>query len=786
MLILSISMSILYENLRQLITVVDELRDVGLQHQVSLPRIAAIGTQSSGKSSVIESIVGKDFLPRGSGVVTRRPLELRLVHLNSQEYPEDHAWAVFEKVGDKKFTNFDEVRAEIERQTDLVAGTNKGIVDDPIVLTIHATGAPDLTLIDLPGITRVPVKGSDQIEDIEKLTRDMTMRYISDPRTIVLAVISANQDLSVSDALRLSRQADPQGLRSIGVITKIDIMDSGTDACQMLRGEEIPLRLGYVGVKMRNQQDIADRKSIKAALADEKAWFDTHRLYSKLPPGLVGTSTLIDKLTHVLFKHIRKFLPEIKREINEKRRNVQDRLDELGEGVPLNDVEKVQLMWTMITDYCEMFKNTIRGKYDRKLQRYMVNSSDASMSGGARVRGIMNEFLGDYADVSITQEMSEDDIDRAIRMHEGDSLPGFPSPDTFEFLALPHLHKIAIPSVECVHNVASALDQLAQRIAQAVFRRFPKLGEDALGMTQDIIQREKDVARVIVEQQVACSTGYLFTNDPQYLTKHGSMELMYPGQEQKPPPPPPAQEEKKDPGFTEKAIQSVKDQSRVAYQSVSHVLSTSEKRKQQRYSGPFVNEIRSRLDSYFAITVRHVRDAIPKAIGFYLVRAVQDKLQFELLNQLNTGDKISELLGEPPHILEERKSLTSQLTVLQRSSNVLTRDPKLAAIAFEAEAEEYQSSPSVPQAPRPNPGAAKTTPAPVPAPGPSASQQPVSVPSAPARVVAAGMSAGNALVTTASSASRGLFGGAPANKAGLFEDTTTHSGKTTTKNPLFG
>jgi len=311
-LILSISMSILYENLRQLITVVDELRDVGLQHQVSLPRIAAIGTQSSGKSSVIESIVGKDFLPRGSGVVTRRPLELRLVHLNSQEYPEDHAWAVFEKVGDKKFTNFDEVRAEIERQTDLVAGTNKGIVDDPIVLTIHATGAPDLTLIDLPGITRVPVKGSDQIEDIEKLTRDMTMRYISDPRTIVLAVISANQDLSVSDALRLSRQADPQGLRSIGVITKIDIMDSGTDACQMLRGEEIPLRLGYVGVKMRNQQDIADRKSIKAALADEKAWFDTHRLYSKLPPGLVGTSTLIDKLTHVLFKHIRKFLPEIK------------------------------------------------------------------------------------------------------------------------------------------------------------------------------------------------------------------------------------------------------------------------------------------------------------------------------------------------------------------------------------------------------------------------------------------------------------------------------------------
>ena len=72
------------------------------------------------------------------------------------------------QVGDKKFTNFNDVRDEIERQTDQVAGSNKGIVNDPIILTIYATGAPDLTLIDLPGITRVPVKGSDQKDDVEK------------------------------------------------------------------------------------------------------------------------------------------------------------------------------------------------------------------------------------------------------------------------------------------------------------------------------------------------------------------------------------------------------------------------------------------------------------------------------------------------------------------------------------------------------------------------------------------------------------------------------------------
>jgi len=362
-------------------------------------------------------------------------------------------------------------------------------------------------------------------------------------------------------------------------------------------------------------------------------------------------------------------------------------------------------MWTMVTDYCEMFKNTIRGKYDRKLQRYMVhlpnNSGPNSMSGGAQVRGILNDFLSDYMEVAITGDMSDDDIDRAIRVHEGDSLPGFPSPDTFEFLALPHLQQLSIPSVECVHNVASALDLLAQRIAHAVFRRFPKMAESALGMTQNIILREKDATRIIVEQQVACYVGYLFTNDPSYLIEHGSMEPIYQGQ-QKPPPPP--EEEKKDPSMTEKTVQGFKEQSSALYAGAKSMLHRNDanSRKSQRYSGPFVTIIRKRLDAYFAITVRNVRDSVPKAIGFYLVRAVQDKLQFELLNALNQRDKLAELLGEPPHIMEERKTLTGQLQVLQKASAVLTRDPTLAAIALEAEDEDMQTQPT-PAAPQARP-----------------------------------------------------------------------------------
>merc|ERR1719253_296411 len=113
----------------------------------------------------------------------------------------------------------------------------------------------------------------------------------------------------------------------------------------------------------------------------------------------------------------------------------------------------------------------------------------------------MNEFLEDFMEVSITNEMSDEDIERAVRMHEGDSLPGFPSPDTFEFLALPHLSKIISPSVECVNAVSGALDHMAQRISQVVLRRFPALANVALEMTTNIIQRERDATRHIVEQQ---------------------------------------------------------------------------------------------------------------------------------------------------------------------------------------------------------------------------------------------------------------------------------------------
>lgn len=129
----------------------------------------------------------------------------------------------------------------------------------------------NLTLIDLPGLTKVPI--GDQPIDIEQQIKSMIMTFIKRDSCLILAVTPANTDLANSDALKLAKEVDPQGVRTIGVITKLDLMDEGTDARDILENKLLPLRRGYIGVVNRSQRDIDGRKDIKAALTAERQFF---------------------------------------------------------------------------------------------------------------------------------------------------------------------------------------------------------------------------------------------------------------------------------------------------------------------------------------------------------------------------------------------------------------------------------------------------------------------------------------------------------------------------------
>jgi len=194
----------------------------------------------------------------------------------------------------------------------------------------------------------------------------MCDRYVGDPRTIILCVVPANADMTTSDGLQMARQVDPKGIRTIGVITKIDIMDRGTSAKRMILNQEVQLRMGYVGVKNRAQEDIINQIGVQEAIEKEKMYFSSHPIYSSMPSGSLGIDVLIQKLTGILFTHIKHTLPTIINEIREKLRSDEDDLRELGPSLPCDHAEKMQLIWSMILEFLRSFENQIKGKFDAR------------------------------------------------------------------------------------------------------------------------------------------------------------------------------------------------------------------------------------------------------------------------------------------------------------------------------------------------------------------------------------------------------------------------------------
>lgn len=264
--------------------------------------------------TVLKDLTDPISLPRGSGIVTRRPLVLQLINrpapakLQTNGVTENELkdtldkqanvdeWGEFLHIPGQKFYDFNKIRDEIVRETEAKAGRNVGISSAPINLRIYSPNVLTLTLVDLPGLTKVPV--GDQPRDIEKQIREMVVKQIQKPNAIILAVTAANVDLANSDGLKLAREVDPEGQRTIGVLTKIDLMDTGTDVVDILAGRIIPLRLGYVPVVNRGQRDIENRKRIDLALKAEKEFFENHPSYRN-KASYCGTPYLARKLNLV-------------------------------------------------------------------------------------------------------------------------------------------------------------------------------------------------------------------------------------------------------------------------------------------------------------------------------------------------------------------------------------------------------------------------------------------------------------------------------------------------------
>jgi replication fork clamp-binding protein CrfC len=191
-------------------------------------------------------------------------------------------------------------------------------------------------------------------------------------------------------------------------------MDKGTNAKSMILGHEVPLRLGFVGVKNRSQLDIDTNKRVFAALDEEKLYFSSHPVYSTMPQDILGTANLTKKLTKVLFTHIKNYLPEIVKEINNLKKDVDEKLRNLGAPLPNSPEEKMQLLWNMVTEFCQSYKNTIGG---RLIKTFSAKNNTTGITGGAKIKQYYGHLYEEYAErnFSVTGEYSDPDIERAIK-----------------------------------------------------------------------------------------------------------------------------------------------------------------------------------------------------------------------------------------------------------------------------------------------------------------------------------------------------------------------------------
>jgi len=510
-------LAMLYERqplVRRVMDANDNLRAMGLGSQFDFPSIVVLGDQSAGKSSVLEAISGVQLL-RGAGIVTKAPIELRLDGAGGEN--KGDCVAVVEGTptsgerkrgghhhhhetrGERPSVPCSAIGSEINATMAelLRGGGNKHIAETPIRVRVTSAGLPDLTLVDLPGLARVAVQG--QSADVPALTRALAAKYVSSENALILAVVPANADLATAEALRVAAEADPEGKRTVGVLTKPDLMDPGTESSlqEILDGDVVPLKThGYFVVRNRGQRDIDRAVDLDDALRDEAAFFRDHPVFGPMArswsgggveggqggekskgENRFGVPTLVRYLTDVLVRRVVDEVPKMRRKVEARVIEERRTLATLGGAAPAEKLataaDRKAYLLELTTGFAMAVRETTRGYYEL-LSR---DSADRAF-----MSDLLRRYKTFYLDVCrAAPDVNSTSYDAAVRsavqsQHGREAFYGFPSYAIFSDLVRDLVLKIFAPADACANDVRNRVVQMARSNSADLFaRRFPKL-----------------------------------------------------------------------------------------------------------------------------------------------------------------------------------------------------------------------------------------------------------------------------------------------------------------------
>ncbi|KAL9414609.1 hypothetical protein AB3S75_042969 [Citrus x aurantiifolia] len=716
------------------IPLVNKLQDIfaqlGSQSTIELPQVAVVGSQSSGKSSVLEALVGRDFLPRGNDICTRRPLVLQLLQTKT-----DEEYGEFLHLPGKRFYDFSEIRREIQAQTDKEAGGNKGVSDKQIRLKIFSPHVLDITLVDLPGITKVPV--GEQPADIEARIRTMIMSYIKQPSCLILAVTPANSDLANSDALQIAGIADPDGYRTIGIITKLDIMDRGTDARNLLLGKVIPLRLGYVGVVNRSQEDIMFNRSIKDALVAEEKFFRSRPVYNGLADRC-GVPQLAKKLNQILVQHIKAILPGLKSRISSALVSVAKEHASYGE-ITESKAGQGALLLNILSKYSEAFSSMVEGKNEEM--------STSELSGGARIHYIFQSiFVKSLEEVDPCEDLTDDDIRTAIQNATGPKSALFVPDVPFEVLIRRQIARLLDPSLQCARFIYDELMKISHHCLVNELQRFPVLRKRMDEVIGNFLREGLEPSETMIGHIIEMEMDYINTSHPNFIGGSKAVEIaLQQIKSSKVPLPVTRHKDGVEPDKAPSSERSLKSRAILARQvngimadqgvrptvevekvapagntsgsswGISSIFGGSDNRvsagKESVTNKPFSEPVQNMehafamihlrepptilrpseshseqenveiavtkllLRSYYDIVRKNIEDSIPKAVMHFLVNHTKRELHNVFIKKLYRENLFEEMLQEPEEVAMKRKRTRDTLRVLQQAFRTLDELP---------------------------------------------------------------------------------------------------------------
>ncbi|KAI8912453.1 P-loop containing nucleoside triphosphate hydrolase protein [Gorgonomyces haynaldii] len=536
----------------QLISLVNDLRDLGAQVDLDLPTVVVCGNQSVGKSSVIESICGIP-LPRGQGTCTRSVIEVRL-----REGP---TWSCTIKLrheykNDKPLTDIQEVPFGSKITTPAIVETfirraQKALLNpskDPNtflrtefgpdgdtdrnqlkftrdVVCVDIEGAPTtLTLIDLPGIIRSVEREEDK--QLIDMIEDLVKFYIAKQRAIILAVISCKDEIENQAIFHLARQVDPLGYRTIGVLTKPDTIEPGTHDrwVQVLLGNQYSLKSGYFMVKCPSKTESEQIKRIEDGLALEQQYFTKTQPWSSLVLGTnrFGIQMLRAEISRSLAALVESSIPEMRKTTEKSMEEVSKILDTLPP--PVNGDGKIELLQSIrqfstlvnyhihaqqnlkafhqkIRRHFEIFRDTIVATRPRLISQKEEKSTTSASSF------ITGTILGlGRSSEDIRKSVKKDnhpnafsmaDLQSMVSQQRGRELDGMYPYGALETLVTKFQEDWKAAAAHLVSQVSQELKNLITGLTEDVFVRFTQL-QGLVRMVMNGFQAE--LQRLALEQ----------------------------------------------------------------------------------------------------------------------------------------------------------------------------------------------------------------------------------------------------------------------------------------------